>query len=72
MLQEVLHLRSLMAVESAELRHMIRGYHVYLILWMPELGVVLTMKKDGNIHDRLCGVCLRAPSISLPVDIGGL
>ena len=54
------HLHSVMAVESAELRYVIRAYHV-------KLGEVLTiMKKKGvNIYDRLvCHVYLRAASIS--------
>ena len=47
-----------MVVESAELCHMIRGYHIYKSIWIPEIGEVLTMKKeDGNIHNRFaCGI----------------
>ena len=39
-------------------------------IWMPEL--VLTTKKDGNIHDSLvCSVYLSTVFISLALDIGG-
>ena len=53
---------------------MIRGYHIYIEnIWTPELGKVLTTKKeDGNIQDRFtCGVYFRVASISLVVDVGG-
>ena len=42
-----------MAIISVELKYVIRGYHVYRKVWMPELGeVLLALKEDANIHYR--------------------
>ena len=53
-----------MAIKSEELSYV--NTHV----WIPEL--ILTMKKDGNIHDTFpFSIYLRAAFTSLAVDIGG-
>ena len=36
---------------SAELNYVIRGFHVYQNVWVPQLGKVLdAVKEDANIH----------------------
>ena len=49
-----------MVIESAELHYMIRGYHVYKKIWIPELShheMLTTKKEDGKILNII--ICMR-------------
>ena len=42
---------------SAELNYVIRGFHVYQNIWVPQLGEVHdAVKEDANIHDRFAAI----------------